>query len=100
MSSSRDYLEYILDNLTELDNITYKAMMGEFIIYYDGVVVGGIYDNRLLVKITKSLDDLIPDFPKELPYKGAKEMALIEETDNRYLLRDVILAVYNDLTKK
>ena len=70
MASSRDYLEYILDNLTELDNITYKAMMGEFIIYYDGVVVGGIYDNRLLVKITKSLDDLIPDFPKELPYKG------------------------------
>ena len=86
MASSKDYLEYILDQLSGLDDISYRAMMGEYIIYYRGKVVGGIYDDRFLVKQTKSAIALMPDAEKELPYEGAKEMLLVDDVENRAFL--------------
>ena len=81
MASSKDYLEYVLDQLSSLDDISYRAMMGEYIIYYQGKIVGGIYDDRFLVKPTKSALDLMPDASRELPYEGAKEMLFVEDID-------------------
>ena len=72
MASSKEYLNYILEQLSELDLIAYRAMMGEYIIYYRGKVVGGIYDNRLLVKPVKSACLLMPDATYEITYDGAK----------------------------
>ena len=72
MASDKSYLEFILDQLSELDDISWRAMMGEYILYYRGKVVGGIYDNRFLVKPTKSAREMMPDAPLELPYEGAK----------------------------
>ena len=86
MASSRQYLDYVLEQLSTLEEISYKAMMGEFIIYYNGKVVGGIYDDRFLVKQTKSSKKLMPDAPLELPYEGAKEMFLVEDIDNKEFL--------------
>ena len=74
MASSKEYLDFILEQLSELDDITHRGMMGEFIIYYKGKIVGGIYDDRFLVKPTKSALDKMPDAEMELPYEGAKEM--------------------------
>ena len=76
MASSKEYLDFILEQVSELDNISYRAMMGEFIIYYRGKIVGGIYDDRLLVKPVKSAISYMPTAPHELPYEGAKEMIL------------------------
>lgn len=76
MASSRGYLDFILEQLFELEEITYRAMMGEYILYYRGKIVGGIYDDRLLVKPVKSAISLMPDATYELPYEGAKEMLL------------------------
>ena len=78
MASSKEYLEFILGQLSELEEITYRAMMGEFIIYYRGKIVGGIYDDRLLVKPVKSAISYMPTAPYELPYEGAKEMLLVD----------------------
>lgn len=89
MASSKDYLEYILEQLSELNDITYRAMMGEFIIYYQGRVIGGIYDDRFLVKNTKNARTLMPDVSMELPYEGAKEMLLVEDIENKAFLRDL-----------
>ena len=74
MASSKGYLEYILNQLSELDDISNRAMMGEYILYYRGKVFGGIYDDRFLVKPTKSALALMPEAERELPYEGAKEM--------------------------
>ena len=74
MSSTKEYLEFILEQLSNLNDIRYRAMMGEFIIYYQNKIIGGIYDDRFLVKQTKSSKKLMPDAPLELPYEGAKEM--------------------------
>jgi len=82
MASSKDYLEFILGQLNDLEDITYKAMMGEFILYYKGKIVGGIYDDRLLVKPVKSAVSYMPDAEYELPYDGAKEMLLVDDVDN------------------
>ncbi len=79
MVSSNEYLQFILDQLSELDEITYRAMMGEYIIYYRGKVVGGIYDDRLLVKPVKSAISFMPNAVYELPYDGAKEMLLVDD---------------------
>ncbi len=87
MASSKDYLEYILDQLSDPHDISYRAMMGEYIIYYRGKIVGGIYDDRFLVKPTKSAIALMPDAEKELPYEGAKEMLLVDDVENREFLR-------------
>ena len=97
MASSNSYLEYILDQLSELDNISYRAMMGEYIIYYRGKVVGGIYDNRFLVKPVKSAVEMMPDADLELPYEGAKEMLLVDDVENREFLRELLEAMYEEL---
>ena len=97
MASSKDYLEYILDQLSALDDISYRAMMGEYIIYYRGKVVGGIYDDRFLVKPVKAAIDMVPDADMELPYEGAKEMLLVDDVENRELLRELLEAMYPEL---
>ena len=97
MASSKDYLEYVLDQLSSLDDISYRAMMGEYIIYYQGKIVGGIYDDRFLVKPTKSALDLMPDASRELPYEGAKEMLLVEDIDDRDFLNDLLNAMVDEL---
>ena len=97
MPSSKSYLQFILDQLSELDEITFRAMMGEYILYYRGKVVGGIYDDRLLVKPTKSARALMPQAALELPYEGAKAMLLVDEVDNRAALADLFNALYDDL---
>jgi len=97
MSSSKDYLEYILDQLSGLDDISYRAMMGEYIIYYCGKVVGGIYDDRFLVKPVKAAVTMMPDAELELPYEGAKEMLLVDDVENRKFLRELLEAMYEEL---
>ena len=97
MASSKDYLVFILEQLSELDDITYRAMMGEYIIYYRGKVVGGIYDDRFLVKPTKSAKAMMPDADMELPYEGAKEMILVDDVENKVFLRDLLEAMYGEL---
>ena len=83
MASSKEYLHFALEQLSELDDISYRSMMGELILYYRGKIVGGIYDDRLLVKPVKSAVSYMPDARYELPYDGAKEMLLVEEVDDR-----------------
>ena len=97
MASTKEYLDFILDQLSELNDITYKAMMGEYIIYYQDKIVGGIYDNRFLVKPTKSAKALMPDAPLALPYEGAKEMLLVENVDSREFLANLLNAMYGEL---
>ena len=97
MPSSKSHLQFILDQLSGLDEITFRAMMGEYILYYRGKVVGGIYDDRLLVKPTKSARALMPQAALELPYEGAKAMLLVDEVDNRAALADLFNALYDDL---
>ena len=86
-----------LGQLSGLDEITYRAMMGEFIIYYRGKIVGGIYDDRLLVKPVKSAISYMPTALYELPYEGAKEMLLVDEIDNKEFLTGLFNAMYEDL---
>lgn len=102
MASTKDYLDFILEQLSTLDEITYRAMMGEYIIYYKGKVIGGIYDNRFLVKPSKSAKALMPDAPFELPYEGAKEMLLVENIEDRNFLAQLFNAMVDELpaTKK
>ena len=102
MASSKEYLDFILEQLSELDDVSYRAMMGEYIIYYRGKVVGGIYDDRFLVKPTKSAVAMMPNADMELPYEGAKEMLLVDDVDNREFLRELVDAMYAELpaTKK
>ena len=97
MASSKAYLDFILEQLSELEEITYRAMMGEYIVYYRGKIVGGIYDDRLLVKPVKSAISLMPTAAYELPYDGAKEMLLVDDVDNKALLTSLFNAMYNDL---
>jgi len=97
MASSKQYLEYVLDMLSPLSGVSYRAMMGEFILYYQGKIVGGIYDNRLLVKPTSSSKRLLPDAPLELPYEGAKEMILVDDADDRELLQRLFDSMLDEL---
>ena len=97
MSSSKEYLDFILGQLSELDDISYRAMMREYIIYYRGKVVGGIYDDRFLVKSTKSAVAMMPNAVMELPYEGAKEMLLVYDVDNKEFLRLLLEAMYEEL---
>lgn len=97
MASSREYLDFILEQLSELEDITYRAMMGEYIIYYKGKIVGGIYDDRLLVKPVSAAVKYMPDAQYELPYEGAKEMLLIDEVDNKEFLTGLFNAMYDEL---
>ncbi len=102
MASSKEYLDFILEQLSELDDVSYRAMMGEYIIYYRGKVIGGIYDDRFLVKPTKSAVAMMPNAEMELPYEGAKEMLLVDDVDNKEFLRKLLEAMYEELpaTKK
>ncbi len=97
MASTKEYLEFILEQLSELDGITYRAMMGEYVLYYHGKVFGGIYDDRFLVKPTKSAKAMMPNADMNLPYEGAKEMILVDDVDSREFLRELIEAMYEDL---
>ena len=97
MASSKGYLDFIMDQLSDLDDVTYRAMMGEYIIYYRGRIVGGIYDDRFLVKPTKSATAMMPNAVKELPYEGAKEMLLVDNVENREFLRELLEAMVEEL---
>ena len=97
MASSKEYLEFILGQLSQLDEITYRAMMGEFIIYYRGKIIGGIYDDRLLVKPVKSAISYMPTAPYESPYEGAKELLLVDEVDDKEFLTSLFNAMYEEL---
>lgn len=97
MASSKEYLDFILENLSDLEEITYRAMMGEFIIYYRGKIVGGIYDDRFLVKPVKSAINYMPVAIYELPYEGAKEMLLVDEVDDKEFLTGLLNAMYDEL---
>ena len=97
MASTKDYLDFILEQLSGLDEISYRAMMGEYILYYRGKVFGGIYDGRFLVKPTKSAKAMMPDADMELPYEGAKEMILVDDVDNKEFLKELVEAMYEEL---
>ena len=97
MASSKGYLDFILEQLSELDGITWRAMMGEYIIYYRGKIVGGIYDDRFLVKPTKSAAAMMPNADREIPYEGAKEMLLVDNVENREFLQDLLTAMADEL---
>lgn len=97
MASSKAYLNFILEQLSELEEITYRIMMGEYIIYYRGKIVGGIYDDRLLVKPVESAILLLPNATYELPYEGAKEMLLVDNVDSKGYLTKLFNAMYDAL---
>ena len=97
MESSKEYLNFILEQLSELEDITYRTMMGEYIIYYHGKIVGGIYDDRLLVKPVKSAIEYMPNAEYELPYEGAKEMLLVDDVDNKEYLTGLFNSMYDEL---
>lgn len=97
MASTKDYRDFIIDNLSLLDNITCKPMMGEYLLYYNNTLFGGIYDDRLLVKIVDSNKKY--HMEETIPYKNAKPMFFVEDIDNRELLREIVLNTYNDLKK-
>lgn len=97
MASSKEYLHFILEQLSALDDISYRSMMGEYILYYHGKIVGGIYDDRLLVKKTRSTLECMPAAVCDFPYEGAKEMLLVEEVDNKEFLTKLFEAMYKEL---
>ena len=97
MASGKEYLDFILWQLSELDDVSYRAMMGEYIIYYRGKIVGGIYDDRFLVKPTKSALAMMPDAEFALPYEGAKKMLVVDEVDSRDFLRELLEEMYPEL---
>ena len=97
MPSTKEYLEYVLEQLSETEEITYRTMMGEFILYCKGKVVGGIYDNRLLIKPTDSAKKLLPNGVYKLPYEGAKEMLLVDLIEDKQRLKELFEAVADDL---
>ena len=97
MASSKEYLHFILEQLSALNDISYCSMMGEYILYYHGKIVGGIYDDRLLVKKTKSALERMPAAVCDFPYAGAKEMLLVEEVDNKEFLTKLSEAMYDEL---
>ena len=97
MASSREYLEFILEQLSDIGDISYRTMMGEYIFYYRGRVTGGIYDDRFLVKPTASAKRLMPDAPYELPYEGGSKMLLVEDIDNRSFLKKLFEAIADEL---
>ena len=97
MPSSKEYLNFILEQLSDLEDITFKPMMGEFLIYYRGKLVGGIYDDRLLVKPVRSAISYMPQAEYALPYDGAKEMLLVDNVDDKAFLTGLFEAMYDDL---
>ena len=100
MASTKEYLDFVLEQLSELYEVSSRAMMGEYILYYRGKVFGGIYDDRLLVKSVPVAVQLIPDATMELPYEGTKEMILVEDVDNREFLCDLVRNMWEELPEK
>ena len=97
MASTKEYLEYVLEQLSELDDITFKSMMGEYILYYRGKIFGGVYDDRFLVKNTKSAAEKMPEAELQRPYEGAKEMLLVDDIENKEFLSELVEAMYEEL---
>lgn len=97
MASSKAYLQFLTEQLSDLEEISFRPMMGEFILYYCGKIVGGIYDDRFLIKPTPSAIALLPDAPYERPYEGAKEMILVESVDTKEFLTTLLRAMYDEL---
>ena len=98
MATSKEYKNFILEQLDSLDNINCRAMMGEYLLYYNGILFGGIYDNRLLIKIVDSNKKY--NMQEAIPYEGAKNMYLVNDIDNEEKLRDIILDTCKDLLVK
>ena len=99
MASGKEYLDFILEQLSGLPGVSHRAMMGEYIIYYQDKIVGGIYDDRLLVKDTKAARALMPEAPQEEPYPGARAMLLVEDVDDRDFLTGLLAAMYDELPR-
>lgn len=97
MASSKEYLDFIMEQLAGLDDITCRPMMGEYILYYRSKIIGGIYDDRLLVKPVASALAMMPDAEMDLPYEGAKPMILVDNVDNREFLCSLVEAMYPEL---
>ena len=97
MSSSKEYLDFVLDQLSGTEGVSWRPMMGEYILYCQGKVIGGVYDDRLLVKPTSSALAMMPTAAREPPYPGAKEMLLVEDMENRSLLRELLEAMVPEL---
>ncbi len=97
MASNKEYLDFILEQLSGLEHITYRTMMGEYILYYRGRIVGGIYDDRFLVKPVKAALAMMPDADRDIPYEGAREMLLVDNVDNRDFLAELLEAMYEEL---
>lgn len=100
MASTKEYLDFILEQLSGLKEISSRAMMGEYILYYRGKVFGGIYDDRLLVKPVPTAVKLMPEADMELPYEGAKEMLLVDDVDNREFLHNLVESMWEELPEK
>ena len=97
MASTKEYLDFLLEQLSDLEEVCFRAMMGEYILYYRGKVVGGIYDDRFLVKPTRSALMMMPEAERELPYAGAKEMLLVDDVDNKEFLAELLEAMFPEL---
>lgn len=97
MASSQEYLDFILEQLSEVDEVTYRPMMGEYILYYRGKIVGGIYDDRLLIKPVESAKALMKTCIYEQPYEGAKDMLLVNDVDNKEFLKKLFESMYDEL---
>ena len=97
MASSKEYRDFIIEQLSEVDDVSCRAMMGEYIIYYRDKVIGGIYDDRFLVKPTPSTIAMMPNADMECPYEGAKKMILVDNVESREFLRELLVAMYDEL---
>lgn len=97
MASTKEYLEFVLEQLSGLEDISYRAMMGGYILYYKKKIFGGIYDDRFLVKPVKAAVVYMPDAAYELPYEGAKEMLLVDRLDDKAFLSELVHAMYEEL---
>lgn len=98
MPSTKEFLNYVLDQLNDLEDITYRYMMSEYIIYYKGKIAGGIFDNRLMIKPVKSAIDFIENPIYDIPFDGAKEWILIEDIEDKEFLTELFITIYKDLS--
>ena len=97
MASSKEYLDFIIEQLSELDSVSWRQMMGEYILYYQGKVIGGIYDDRFLIKPVNAAKEIMPEADMEQPYEGAKEMLLVDNVENREFLKKLVEAMAEEL---
>ena len=100
MASTKEYYDYVLDQLSLLDGISSRKMMGEYILYYKGKIFGGIYDDRFLIKKTEAALDILENVIEEIPYEGAKPMLLVDEIDNKEFLKNLVEKIYPELPAK